>query len=173
MSGPLIIPAITAAGQAAQVTAFDAAVGQLAIGGVEMGDTGWRDVSSLLRTGLAKMTGSSPGVARMRRLGNVIHFNFHLNVTAGSITSLFTASLPSGWGANLDGAASTFLNSATPSYTSTSNNVNTPTTANHTFVSATAMGFSIALPNPGTVTWQGSYSAVAAWPTAVIGTALP
>jgi hypothetical protein len=47
------VPAISGANQAAQVTAYDAALGQLAIGGIEMGDTGWRDVSGELLNGWA------------------------------------------------------------------------------------------------------------------------
>lgn len=41
-STSVAVPPITGANQAAQVTAYDANTGRLAIGGVEMGNTGWR-----------------------------------------------------------------------------------------------------------------------------------
>jgi hypothetical protein len=47
-AGGVVVPAITGASQAAQVTAYDATTGRLAIGGVEMGDTGMRNISTLL-----------------------------------------------------------------------------------------------------------------------------
>jgi hypothetical protein len=40
------VPAPSASGQAAQVSAIDAATGRLAIGGKEIGDTGWRKLAS-------------------------------------------------------------------------------------------------------------------------------
>jgi hypothetical protein len=46
LSGPVTLPAATAAGQAAQVSAIDPATGRLAIGGIEMGNTGRRDIRS-------------------------------------------------------------------------------------------------------------------------------
>lgn len=64
---PLTVPAPTAALQAAQVTAIDATTGRLAIGGIEMGDTGWRDAISLLGNGWTATQ------IRMRRVGASIH----------------------------------------------------------------------------------------------------
>lgn len=51
MTGALTIPANTASGQAARVSAYNATTGQLAIGGVELGNTGWRNVGTLLVNG--------------------------------------------------------------------------------------------------------------------------
>jgi hypothetical protein len=59
------VPAATAATHAAQVSAIDAATGRLAIGGKEIGDTGWRNVSSLLLNGWTQ----SGGVVLLRRQG--------------------------------------------------------------------------------------------------------
>lgn len=45
-TGTVTVPVVTAPNQAAQVTAYDAVTGRLAIGGVEMGNTGWRTLVS-------------------------------------------------------------------------------------------------------------------------------
>ena len=65
----LTVPAVAdgATSAAAQVTARDSGTGQLAIAGIEMGDTGWRDVSSFLLNGWT-------GTLEWRRIGNDIIF---------------------------------------------------------------------------------------------------
>ena len=109
------VPAATAATHAAQVSARDATYGQLAIGGVEMGDTGWRTVASwtagvqdgasqlgTIDTGLFSLNGT--GVMNMRRVGNTVYVSFP-NSNANSIrplgttnATLFTSGVfPSAW----------------------------------------------------------------------------
>jgi len=63
------VPAVAdgATSSAAQVTARDSGTGQLAIAGIELGDTGWRDVSSFLLNGWT-------GTLEWRRIGNDIIF---------------------------------------------------------------------------------------------------
>ena len=46
------VPAATVATHAAQVSAIDAVTGRLAIGGVEMGSTGWRNISTAFKAAL-------------------------------------------------------------------------------------------------------------------------
>jgi hypothetical protein len=70
------VPAPSGIGQAAQVSAIDAATGRLAIGGREIGDTGWRNVASLLTTGWAI---KANGYAQIRRVGNEVHWSAWLD----------------------------------------------------------------------------------------------
>lgn len=63
----LKIPAATAVNHAAQVTAINTDTGRYAIGGREIGETGWRDISGLLING---WTGS----LLVNRTGNVVSF---------------------------------------------------------------------------------------------------
>jgi hypothetical protein len=55
-TGNVVVPAGDAAGEAAQISAYDATTGRLAIGGIEMGDTGWRDITALQVNGWAFTT---------------------------------------------------------------------------------------------------------------------
>lgn len=76
------VPTISGANQAAQVTAYDATTGRLAIGGREIGDTGWRDLTLL---------SGWTGKVWVRRIGGVIDFRFEsLNGQASSDTLLWT-----------------------------------------------------------------------------------
>ena len=61
----VVVPAATAATHAAQVSAIDATTGRLAIGGREIGDTGWRNVSADLINGWT-------GTLYLRRTGYVV-----------------------------------------------------------------------------------------------------
>lgn len=74
------VPAATGAGQAAQVTAFDAATGRLAVGGHEVGDTGPRDLRSTLQNGWSALTFSA------RRIGPVVHVLVR-GLTDGTVNS--------------------------------------------------------------------------------------
>ena len=56
-------------------------------------DSGWRDVTSLLTNGWSGWV-SDPR-ARIRRIGNVIHFQGHLKGSAATGNDLLT--LPTGW----------------------------------------------------------------------------
>lgn len=77
------VPAISGTSQAAQVTAYDATTGRLAIGGHEIGDTGWREITSWdsggvvtgtpLGSGAAPTPGTS-GSVQIRRVGNLVHY---------------------------------------------------------------------------------------------------
>lgn len=95
------VPAISGTSQAAQVTAYDATTGQLAIGGHEIGDTGLRDVSSLLTTGWTADT------FNIRRTGNVVEAQIS-NMDYSSGGSATFATLPTGFrpAANFNALAS-------------------------------------------------------------------
>lgn len=102
-AGTVIVPAISGTGQAAQVTAYDATTGRLAIGGVEMGSTGWRDISSLLTNGWAATSGAA---VYMKRTGNTVHIGGRLDGSAQTNAQFYT--LPSGFQAGVSDA-STFV----------------------------------------------------------------
>lgn len=76
---------------AAQVTALDPTTGRLAIGGIEMGDTGWRDVTGDLLNGWATAVS-----VKMRRVGSTVYLNLYL-MDAASASSNNALSLPIGF----------------------------------------------------------------------------
>jgi hypothetical protein len=79
-------------GASAPVTAYDATTGRLAIGGVEMGDTGWRVFNSTN----SNVTSSS---VRVRRIGSTIMLDFVQNIVCSDTSS--SASDPIDLGINL------------------------------------------------------------------------
>lgn len=84
------VPAATAATHAAQVSAIDATTGRLAIGGKEIGDTGWRNVSSLLATGWTATRAS------LRRTGNTVQVDVNgLTYSSGGTSTAMI--LPTGF----------------------------------------------------------------------------
>ena len=82
--------AVWAANQAAQVTASDPTTGQLAIGGVEIGDTNWRDVTADL------LHGWTASELRVRRTGSIVHVQMTLG-DAAAATDDDLYSLPTGF----------------------------------------------------------------------------
>lgn len=107
-SSSVRVPAISGANQAAQVTAYDAATGRLAIGGHEIGDTGWRRITSWDAAGvvIGEALGSlfSPvagqaGFADIRRIGDVCYLRLmRLNKTHSARIQLWnTFTLPNGF----------------------------------------------------------------------------
>lgn len=112
--GKVEVPPITGANQAAQVTAYDANTGRLAIGGREIGDTGWRElarwdaagtfISGSLGAPFVPRTGSA-GWVMIRRNGyttTVMAKNLQTSaaMAAGSGFSLIPT-LVNGFGSNL------------------------------------------------------------------------
>ena len=90
------VPAATAANQAAQVTAVDATNGRLAIGGIEMGDTGWRDVSATNLNTTDWRLSVPYGLAQVRRIGSMVYWRFNV-VGVNTSTTLLTGLIPSGF----------------------------------------------------------------------------
>ena len=86
--GSVKVPAATAATHAAQVSAIDATTGRLAIGGIEMGDTGWRSVT---------LENSWGGVLYVRRTGKTVHAYAATNLNGTSASSNIYYTLPSGF----------------------------------------------------------------------------
>lgn len=129
------------------------------------GDTGWRDVSTLLGAGLAKSTAN--GRCRIRRVGELVSLDMHINVTAASITTLLA--VPSGFRPTIVGA----MMLAPELRTNTAANAATPITAAVAYFSTVSnLRASAALANPSTFQYAGSWFAGDPWPTALPGTAL-
>lgn len=72
----------------AQITASDPATGQFAVGGYEVGDTGWRDVTS----SAVFVNGASPTIL-LRRTGNVVSIQVYGQI----ITAAPTGEVASQW----------------------------------------------------------------------------
>lgn len=144
------VPAATGSGEAAQVSAYDAATGQLAIGGVEMGDTGWRDISTSM---LGTFTADT---FQVRRVGDLVEFRFE-NVTGGANTSLLNAFNA---GFRPAGAIVTGLLSPGTTVTGVSPTVVRFNTSGNMFVDNTATNYG-----------QVSFTTTATWPTTLPGSA--
>jgi len=84
-------PGIT--GPAPIITAHDPATGRLAIGGQELGDTGWRDMRGELANGWASWTSDPKCV--LRRCGDTVQFIWYANGTAA--TDNFAITIPVGF----------------------------------------------------------------------------
>jgi hypothetical protein len=89
-TGAVTVPAATAANNAAQVSAIASGTGQLQIGGIEMGDTGWRNITL--------ESGWSSSMFQLRRTGNVCSIRWgglngtsQTGVTAYTFTTGFKA----------------------------------------------------------------------------------
>ena len=91
------VPVASAAQNAAQVSAIDPTTGRLAIGGIEMGDTGWRDVSADLINGWTIPVGKLV-IRRSGNVGMIVVRAGYLSATAGPATADRYYSLPDGWG---------------------------------------------------------------------------
>ena len=94
VGGATTVPAASAAGEVAQVSEYDAATGQLQIGGIEMGDTGWRKIitwSSGVQDGsnqvgtinTSNWTLSGNGAVMIRRVGSRVFVNFEAGTNSG------------------------------------------------------------------------------------------
>jgi len=149
------VPAVAdgATEAAAQVTARDSGTGQLAIAGIELGDTGWRDVTSLLTNGFVMASGSF----LIRRVGNTVMYGTDVlgsYLDGSSKTANGCITLPSGFSAA--GAAS---------YTAWR-------TANTSFTAAWHSGAAISVNNTSTtLSPSGQFFTDASWPSTLPGTA--
>lgn len=85
------VPAITGVNQAARVTAYDATTGRLAIGNCEVGDTGWRNITSLL------VNGWTATAVLCRRTGAQVWVSLD-NLNGSAATSNQVLVLPTGFG---------------------------------------------------------------------------
>lgn len=85
------VPAISGTSQAAQVTAYNAPLNQLAIGGYEIGDTEWRNISSSFATGWT-------GFLWVKRISGAVFAQGR--VTAGPTAAAYVATIPAGFRAD-------------------------------------------------------------------------
>lgn len=133
---------------------------------VTVGDTGWRDVSSLLNAGLTPS--SILGVAQIRRINNVVYARWKLDVAASGITVIIQG-VPAGFRAagydhsvmmtrNLSGQGASALTSWQAGLTANG-------------LATWQTGATQPLPNPGTVAWSPTHVTSDPWPTALPGTA--
>lgn len=96
----VLVPAGTITNTAARTNAYSASTGRVKINGVELGDTGWRDISSYLTNGWALAPG---GTALLRRSGNTVELQFYVEVPnpfVGADLVFTTAAFPTGFKAN-------------------------------------------------------------------------
>ena len=150
-TGSVTVPAGNAAGEAAQVSAYDATTGRLAIGGVEMGSTGWRDLTALQVNGWAFTT------IQLHRNGSHCTLRGVWPTTADdSKTSDTFYTLPSGYRSSL------LLDQP----------VRNPSTVAGPFIRINVAGALQALSSSSTSTVYFSITWVttAAWPTSLPGT---
>lgn len=83
-AGSVKVPAVSGASQAAQVTAYDAALGIADVVGAEIGDTGWRNVSADLETGWAA------GAFQICRRGGLVWLRVrNLDYSGGGSSSVY------------------------------------------------------------------------------------
>lgn len=93
-SKALTVGSPTAVGHAPRTTAVDALTGRYAVNGIELGHTGWRDLSSLLHTA---WQGASSYVAA-RRQGDQVHWRINLvPTTVGTDPTEFPLVIPTGF----------------------------------------------------------------------------
>ena len=150
-TGSVTVPAGNAAGEAAQVSAYDATTGRLAIGGVEMGSTGWRDLTAAQTNGWAFTT------IQLHRNGSHCTLRGVWPTTADdSKTSDTFYTLPSGYRSSL------LLDQP----------VRNPSTVAGPFIRINVAGALQALSSSSTSTVYFSITWVttAAWPTSLPGT---
>ena len=88
-TGSVIVPAADAATEAAQVSAIDATTGRLAIGGVELGDTGWRDVTDDCTATL------TAGAVHIKRQGSRVYIKLTSDARLADTSTYYV--LPSGF----------------------------------------------------------------------------
>jgi len=155
-SGAVIVPAATAATHAAQVSAITAATGQLQVGGVEMGDTGWRDVSSLLANGWTATR------LHVRRIGYVVYWRVAALDSTSATNPIFVAgtSIPDNWSPD---ATHVFL------YTAASTSSAAPTVLQGYLNTSGAL---IAANTSADLNMATSYATTTAWPTSLLGSAV-
>jgi hypothetical protein len=114
-TGNVVVPAATAGTHAAQVSAINAATGQLAIGGIEIGDTGWRKILSwtagvqdgsdqIGTINTTDFTLNGTGYMSIRRVGNIVFVGLPnsgsntIAKNAAGISNLLTANVwPTGF----------------------------------------------------------------------------
>jgi len=147
---------------AARTTDFDSATGQVQVNGAEVGDTGWRDISSLLSTG---WTVGASGVFQIRRSGDVVHLHArNLQYSSGGSATLIAGS--SALAGFAPASTHQFLYSLSALAVDT-------TTANvgQGYFSAGATPSCVIGGLLDGVTWSTTFTATAAWPATLPGTA--
>ena len=131
---------------------------------VVIGDTGWRDTTSLLPAGLANSL--SNGHCVLRRNGDLVTYSGLLSCTAAGISTIFA--LPVGFR-----VANANVLIRPQCFTATSVDNGLPTTATTAYVSTSGLRTASTIPNPGSIEYDAQWITNDAWPTALPGTAAP
>jgi hypothetical protein len=126
---------------------------------IESGDTGRRDVSSLLTAGL---TTAPNGHCYLRRVDNLVEFSALVSCSAASVSTLLTIPV------EFRPVAGPLVRPA--AWTATATGAVLPLTVAGTYLDTEARTSS-AIPNPGTVAYVGSWRTAAAWPSSLPGVA--
>ncbi|MBK8168327.1 MAG: hypothetical protein IPK64_20455 [bacterium] len=128
-------------------------------------DAGWRDISSLLNTGVAKS--ASSGAAALCRTGDVVQVHFNVTISAGSVTQLTSGALPTGFRPS----SKVPIGIVGVSTASSADASLGTTAALGYYAQASPIRLTASAPNPGTVTWTASWITDDAWPASLPGSA--
>ena len=128
-------------------------------------DTGWRDIASLLNTGVAKS--ASSGAAALCRTGDVVQAHFNVTISAGSVTQLTSGALPTGFRPS----SKVPIGIVGVSTASSADASLGTTAALGYYAQASPIRLTASAPNPGTVTWTASWITDDAWPASLPGSA--
>lgn len=132
---------------------------------IEVGDTGWRDMSSFWFTGWSNS--SDEGVFAMRRIGQEVFYVLKGDMTAGN-NSTFSSALPTSFApARSNGITEVHLGS--PGWYSTVAGDDHPTTPVQVWYDAAGRLRCGSLPDPCTFNTAGSFVTDAVWPIAYPG----
>ena len=128
-------------------------------------ETGWRDISASLNTGVAKS--ASSGAAAICRVGDVVQVHFNVTISAGSVTQLTSGALTTGFR-----PSSKIPIGIVGVSTASSADAALGTTAALGYYAQTSpIRLTASAPNPGTVTWTATWITDDTWPTSLPGTA--
>ncbi len=128
-------------------------------------ETGWRDISSSLNTGVAKS--ASSGAAAICRVGDVVQVHFNVTISAGSVTQLTSGALTTGFR-----PSSKIPIGIVGVSTASSADAALGTTAALGYYAQTSpIRLTASAPNLGTVTWTATWITDDTWPTSLPGTA--
>lgn len=168
MTGALTVIAATAAGHASRVSAINATTGRVAVDGMEIGDTGWRNVSGDMLDLTNWRLRSPGGLMHLRRIGNMVMWRCHVVSTAAN--TQLTNEIPVGF--LPDTPSLSFLEPVTYSLTADAAIPNAVAAGAYT---DSVSGKRIRLPSAAgvvgaTLAWKFSYTAQTAWPTTLPGT---
>ena len=148
---------------------IDTTVGTRVFAGDTMifGDTGWRDMSQYLITGLA--ISSNFGRARMRRIGGRVEFDMKLDVLQQGMVGIFQG-IPRGlWPISRYPMDNQAFTASKLGATVSELKSGTHTGVFYPNDNPIRTGVATPWPNQGTIAWTSSYTTDDPWPTSLPG----